>query len=200
MRAQGMGHDVVVCEKRDVIGGEMISASIPDFKWDIKRLLHYYTTEVQKVGLEVRTGTTVTLETLKADAPDVVILATGGEAIIPDIPGIDGDNVITAIDAIVRWDELEVGERVMVLGAGLVGYEVAWFAAQQGRDVVLVSRRNEEDVIKLKEHGTNLAALRKGVRDSGTKILASRELKWVTRRVLPLPQAMERRSSIPLTA
>ena len=84
-----------------------------------------------------------------------------------------------AIDAIVRWNELEVGERVMVLGAGLVGYEVAWFAAQQGRDVVLVSRRNEEDVIKLKEHGTNLAALRKGVRDSGVRILASRELKRV---------------------
>lgn len=179
LRAKEMGHDVVVYEKRDVIGGEMISASIPDFKWDIKRLLHYYITEVQKVGLDVRAGTTVTLDTLKADDPDVVILATGGEAIIPDIPGIDGDNVITAIDAIVRWDELEIGERVMVLGAGLVGYEVAWFAAQQGRDVVLVSRRSEEDVIKLKEHGTNLAVLRKGVRESGTRIVASRELKRV---------------------
>ena len=179
LRAKEMGHDVVLYEKRDVIGGEMISASIPDFKWDIKRLLQYYITEVQKVGLDVQTGTTVTLDTLKADDPDVVILATGGEAIIPDIPGINGDNVITAIDAIVRWDELEVGERVMVLGAGLVGYEVAWFAAQQGRDVVLVSRRSEEDVIKLKEHGTNLAVLRKGVRESGARILASRELKRV---------------------
>ncbi len=179
LRAKAMGHDVVLYEKRDVIGGEMISASIPDFKWDIKRLLQYYITEVQKVGLDVRTGTTVTLDTLKADDPDVVILATGGEAIIPDIPGINGDNVITAIDAIVRWDELEVGERVMVLGAGLVGYEAAWFAAQQGCDVVLVSRRSEEDVIKLKEHGTNLAVLRKGVRESGARILASRELKRV---------------------
>ena len=181
LRAKEMGHDVVVYEKRDVIGGEMISASIPDFKWDVKRLLQYYITEVQKVGLEVRTSTTVTLDTLKADGPDVIILATGGEAIVPDITGIDGDNVITGIDAIVRWDELEVGERVMVLGAGLVGYEVAWFVAQQGREVVLVSRRSEEDVIKLKEHGTNLAALRKGVRDSGVKILASRELKQVNK-------------------
>ena len=67
----------------------------------------------------------------------------------------------------------------MVLGAGLVGYEVAWFAAQQGCDVVLVSRRSEEDVINLKEHGTNLAVLRKGVRDSGAKILPNRELKRV---------------------
>lgn len=179
LRAKEMGHNVVIYEKQDMIGGEMISASIPDFKWDVKRLLNYYITEVQRVGLDVRTSTTVTLDTLKADNPEVVILATGGEAIMPGIPGIDGGNVITAIDAIVHWDELNIGQQVMVLGAGLVGYEVAWFAAQQGRDVVLVSRRNEEDVIKLKEHGTNLAALRKGVRDSGTRILASRELKQV---------------------
>ena len=56
MRAKEMGHDVVVYEKRDVIGGELISASIPDFKWDVKRLLQYYVTEVQRVGLEIRTG------------------------------------------------------------------------------------------------------------------------------------------------
>ena len=198
LRAKEMGHDVVVYEKRDVIGGELISASIPDFKWDVKRLLQYYITEVQKVGLEIRTGTAITLDRLKTDEPDVVILATGGEAIIPDIPGIDGDNVVTAIDAIVRWDELNIGERVMVLGAGLVGYEVAWFAAQQGCDVVLVSRRNEEDVIKLKEHGTNLAALRKGVRDSGAKILASRELKQVDKTgvVLTTSDGMEEFHSI----
>ena len=66
-----------------------------------------------------------------------------------------------------------------MLGAGLVGYEVAWFAAQHGRDVVLVSRRSEDAVIQLKEHGTNLAVLRKGVRDAGVKVLASREPKRV---------------------
>ena len=44
---------------------------------------------------------------------------------------------------------------------------------------MLVSRRSEDDVIKLKEHGTNLAVLRKGVRESGAKILASRELKRI---------------------
>ncbi len=179
LRAKEMGHDVVVYEKRDMIGGEMISASIPDFKWDIKRLLRYYIAEIQKVGLEVRTGTTVTLDILKDDNPDVVILATGSEAVIPDVPGIGRDNAVTAIDAIVRWDEMNIGKRVMVLGAGLVGYEVAWFAAQHGRDVVLVSRRSEADVINLKEHGTNLAMLIKGVRDAGAKVLGSHELKRV---------------------
>jgi 2,4-dienoyl-CoA reductase-like NADH-dependent reductase (Old Yellow Enzyme family)/thioredoxin reductase len=179
LRAKQMGHDVVVYEKRDVMGGELISASIPEFKWDIKRLLRYYEVEVERTGLEVRTGTEVTLDLLKDESPDAVVLAMGGEAIIPDVPGIDGDQVTTAIEAIVRWDELNVGDNVMVLGAGLVGYEVAWFAAQQGRSVVMVSRRQDDDVFKLEEHGTNLAMLIKGVRDAGVEIAANREIQRV---------------------
>ena len=179
LRAREMGHDVVVYEKRDVMGGELISASIPDFKWDIKRLLHYYEREVERTGLEVRMGTEVTLDILKEESPDAIVLATGGEAIIPDVPGIDGENVTTAIEAIVRWDELHVGEQVMVLGAGLVGYEVAWFVAQQGRSVTMVSRRRGEDIFKLEEHGTNLALLIKGVRDAGVDIVGGLELQRV---------------------
>jgi pyruvate/2-oxoglutarate dehydrogenase complex dihydrolipoamide dehydrogenase (E3) component len=64
----------------------------------------------------------------------------------------------------------------MVLGAGLVGYEMAWFAADQGRSVVMVSRRKDEDIFKLEEHGTNLALLIKGVREAGVKIQGNREV------------------------
>ncbi len=179
LRARLMGHHVTVFEKRAEIGGEMISASIPEFKWDIKRLLAYYLREVEKAKLDIRTEREVTLDTVKEESPDIVILATGGEAVIPRVPGIDGKPVITAIDAIVRWNELDIGGSVMVLGAGLVGYEAAWHAAQMGRTVTLVSRRAEENVMKLKEHGTNLALLIKGVRDAGVTILGGRELKAV---------------------
>ena len=182
LRAQQMGHDVVVYEKRDAIGGEMVSASIPDFKWDIKRLLDYYRREVERTGLDVRTGTEVTLDLLKGENPDAVVMATGGEAIIPDAPGIAGERVTTAVDALVRWDELDVGERVIVLGAGLVGYEMAWFAAQQGRSVVMISRRRDEDIFKLDEHGTNLALLIKGVRDAGVEVIGNRRLRRVEER------------------
>ena len=176
LRAREMGHEVVVYEKRDVMGGEMISASIPDFKWDIKNLLRYYEREVERTGLEVRTGMEVTLDLLKAEGPDTVVLATGGEAVLPDIPGIDAPHVTTAIEALENWDTLDIGERVMVLGAGLVGYEMAWFAADQGRSVVMVSRRKDEDIFKLEEHGTNLALLIKGVREAGVKIQGNREV------------------------
>ena len=176
LRAREMGHEVVVYEKRDVMGGEMISASIPDFKWDIKNLLRYYEREVERTGLEVRTGTEVTLDLLKAESPDTVVLATGGEAVLPDIPGIDADHVTTAIEALERWDQLDIGKHVMVLGAGLVGYEMAWFAADQGRSVVMVSRRQDEDIFKLEEHGTNLALLIKGVREAGVQIQGNREV------------------------
>ena len=64
----------------------------------------------------------------------------------------------------------------MVLGAGLVGYEVAWHVAEQGRDVTMVSRRPDDQVGNLEEHGTNLALLIKGIRDAGVKVLASQQL------------------------
>ena len=179
LRAQAMGHKVVVFEKRDLLGGEMVSASIPDFKWDIKRLLTYYEVEVDKAVLDVRLGVDVTLDTLKEEGADVVILATGGRAIMPDVPGISDGRVVTAIDALVRWDELEIGERVVVLGAGLVGYEMAWHAAEQGRDVLMVSRRAEDEVANLEEHGTNLALLIKGTRDAGVRVVSGHDLKAV---------------------
>ena len=176
LRAREMGHDAVVFERRDSLGGEMISASIPEFKWDIRRLLNYYEVEVERTGLEVRLGVEVTVDTLKEEGADAVVLATGGEAVVPDVPGIDGDCVATAIDALVRWDELDIGERVMVLGAGLVGYETAWHAGSQGREVTMVSRRGEDEVGNLEEHGTNLALLIKGTREAGVRVLAEREL------------------------
>lgn len=179
LRAREMGHEVVVFEKQDRIGGEMISASIPSFKWDIKRLLRYYEVEVENAGLEVHTGTTVTVDLLKDYAPDAVILATGGEAIMPEVPGIESDCVLQAIDALVRWEELNIGARVMVIGAGLVGYEMAWFAAEQGRSVSMISRRVGEEVANLEEHGTNLALLIKGTRDAGVRIIGGRQLARV---------------------
>ena len=179
LRAREMGHDVVVYERHHTIGGEMISASIPEFKWDIKRLLKYYEVEVERTGLEVRLGAEVTAETLREEDADAVVLATGGEAIVPDIPGIDDDCVVTAIDALVRWKSSTIGERVMVLGAGLVGYEMAWHAAAEGRAVTMVSRRNENEVGNLEEHGTNLALLIKGTREAGVRVLASSELEAV---------------------
>ena len=179
LRANQMGHEVVVFERRDVIGGEMVSASIPSFKWDIKRLLKYYEIEVQKAALDIRLGIDVSLSILEAEGPDTVVLATGGKAILPQVPGLDSDHVLAACDALVGWDDLDIGERVMVLGAGLVGYEMAWHAAEQGRHVTMVSRRAEEDVANLEEHGTNLALLIKGTRDAGVQVLAERQLKGV---------------------
>ena len=148
----------------------MISGSIPNFKWEVKRLAEYYEREVEMADLDVRLNTPVTVDLLRQTEPDVVILATGGEALKPDVPGLEGASVVNAIDALVRWDEVDIGGQVAVLGAGLVGYEVAWYAAQQGRSVVMISRRASEKVSQLKEHGTNLALLIKGVRDAGVRV------------------------------
>ena len=70
------------------------------------------------------------------EAPDAVILATGGVPLIPDIPGIDGDRVVTA-KALLRG-EVECGQRVLIVGGNMVGMETADFLGEHHHDVTVV--------------------------------------------------------------
>ncbi|GAH87143.1 unnamed protein product, partial [marine sediment metagenome] len=68
--------------------------------------------------------------------PHAVIVATGAVPIIPDIPGIDGKNVATAID-VLTWNK-ETGQSVVIIGGGLIGCETAEFLSQKGKQVTIV--------------------------------------------------------------
>lgn len=69
---------------------------------------------------------------------EAVILATGATPIIPDIPGIRGENVITAVNLLLGRGKL--GEKVIVLGGGLVGCETALYLAEKGKKVTILKR------------------------------------------------------------
>jgi pyruvate/2-oxoglutarate dehydrogenase complex dihydrolipoamide dehydrogenase (E3) component len=66
----------------------------------------------------------------------VLIAAVGAESTIPDIPGVRGGNVIMADD--LRKPGVEIGERVVILGGGLVGCEEAVYLAMLGKDVTVI--------------------------------------------------------------
>jgi pyruvate/2-oxoglutarate dehydrogenase complex dihydrolipoamide dehydrogenase (E3) component len=87
-------------------------------------------------GVEVRLHTEVTPELAAQIKPDVLIVAVGAEPIIPQIPGIDGNNVIIANDLPNNYDK--VGQKVIVLGGGLVGCETALHLAIEGRKVTVI--------------------------------------------------------------
>ena len=87
--------------------------------------------------MKVRLGKAATLEVVEQLKPDVVILATGGISIVPTITGVNRGNVVQA------WDVLrgkKIGNRVVVIGGGMVGCDTADFLAKKGKTVTVVTR------------------------------------------------------------
>jgi NADPH-dependent 2,4-dienoyl-CoA reductase/sulfur reductase-like enzyme len=134
--ASARGHQVILYEKNSTLGGQFRIAAIPPFKQDISKAIAYYIHMCKKHGVSFKLGTNATVEQIVTDHPDVVILATGGEAIIPDICGIDGPRMATA------WDILEgkkqAGNKVLVVGGGMVGCEVSDFLGEHLHRVTMV--------------------------------------------------------------
>lgn len=130
------GHEVIIWEKKEALGGNMVPSSVPDFKSDYKLLIDYYITQLGKSNATVELGKEATPELVKEADADVIFIATGGKPHIPDIPGVDKPFVATAIDILLA--KKTVGERVAIIGGGLVGCEVALYLAQQGKTVVIV--------------------------------------------------------------
>lgn len=130
------GHRVVLCEKSGELGGALKSERGIPFKSDLYGFIAVKARQMEKAGVEVRLNTEVTPELCEKLAPDVLVVAVGAEPIIPPIPGIDGENVVIANELHEKMDR--VGQKVAILGGGLVGCETAVYLAQQGKDVTVV--------------------------------------------------------------
>jgi 2,4-dienoyl-CoA reductase-like NADH-dependent reductase (Old Yellow Enzyme family)/thioredoxin reductase len=130
------GHRVVLCEKSGRLGGALNFAAAIAFKHDLYALIATYALRMQKAGVEVRLNTEVTEALVEMEAPDVLVLAVGASPIIPAIPGIEGATVVVAND--LSEAEGRMGERVVIMGGGLVGCEAAVHLAQQGKGVTVV--------------------------------------------------------------
>lgn len=143
------GHEVTLYEKADELGGVFIAASAFDFKGDDKRLLKWYKKQIADLKIEVRLGTEFT----EADAKnyDVIFVATGARERKLDIPGFDQENVTYAVDTLLRQDIRE--QKVVIVGGGLTGCEIAYALAAKGCEVTVVEM---EDTI-LNVEGLNAA-------------------------------------------
>ncbi len=123
------GHMVTLLEKADHTGGQFKTAGVAPSKFDVNRLVKYYTRMCKASGVDVRLNTEATAETVLAMKPDAVILATGGTPVRPRIEGIDGEKVVQAVD-VLEGRVLAEG-KVLVCGGGLVGCEVAEFLQER---------------------------------------------------------------------
>ena len=129
------GHEVLIFEKSNRLGGHLIEGSVPDFKQDYRKLLLWYVRQLRTLNVEIRLGTEVTPAIVAHEKPDVVIVATGSTGILPNIPGIQLPGVVTCIELL---QGKKAGDTVVVVGGGLVGCETALWMAQQGKKVTIV--------------------------------------------------------------
>jgi 2-enoate reductase len=130
------GHRVTLYEKTNILGGHLIPAGVPPFKKDLQGLLDWYKSEIQDLGVEVRFECEVTLNLINREKTDVVIIATGAKPIVPSIPGIQKELVTTAPEVLLGKKKL--GEKVIVVGGGLIGCETAIWLAEQKKIVTII--------------------------------------------------------------
>ena len=128
--AADRGHDVVLFEAGDDIGGQFRLAQRIPGKEEFAETLRYYRRQVERTGVDLRLDTPVTAEELIAEGFDEVVVATGVRPRIPDIPGIDRPEVVR-YDQVVSG-EVEVGDHVAVIGAGGIGFDVCELLTHPG--------------------------------------------------------------------
>ncbi|WP_159945506.1 NADPH-dependent 2,4-dienoyl-CoA reductase [Nocardiopsis sp. FR6] len=117
------GHSVTLFDSADEIGGQLNLARRVPGKQEFDETLRYFRVQLDKHGVDLRLDTTVTAADL-ADY-DEVVLATGVTPRVPGIPGTDHPTVVGYTD--VLSGRAEVGERVAIIGAGGIGFDVAAF-------------------------------------------------------------------------
>jgi 2,4-dienoyl-CoA reductase-like NADH-dependent reductase (Old Yellow Enzyme family)/thioredoxin reductase len=134
LTAQRRGYTVTLLEKNSKLGGQFALAYATPGKEAMEQPFRSLARAVERSGVELRTGTEATLETVLALEPDRVIVATGSKPVVPPVPGLE--DPLTAEQ--VLTGAREPGHRVLVLGGGLVGIEMAEYLAKRGREVEVV--------------------------------------------------------------
>jgi 2,4-dienoyl-CoA reductase (NADPH2) len=124
------GHAVTLLEAAAEIGGQFNMAKRIPGKEEFHETLRYFRRRLELTGVDLRLNTRACAEDLGEAGFDEVILACGVLPRVPDIPGQEHPMVLSYIDVLLG--DAPVGERVAIVGAGGIGFDVAEFLAHRG--------------------------------------------------------------------
>ena len=139
IQACARGHHVTLLEKGEKLGGQLFYTDYVWFKKDMRLYRDWLIRMTMRSGARVLLNTEATPVLVKQMNPDVVIVAVGADPFIPPIAGVDRKNVYTAVD--IFADSSVLGDRVVLVGGGLVGCETALHLARNGKQVMILEMR-----------------------------------------------------------
>jgi 2,4-dienoyl-CoA reductase (NADPH2) len=171
LQASERGHDVSLYERDREIGGNLRIGSRQPFKKEHRDLLDHYRRRLERSSVRFIPAHELKADEILEKGADVVVLAVGSTEAVPDIPGFDGPGVTTA-RGFLQDDRLrtEGKGRTAVVGAGLVGCELAWYLSQLGREVYLLDILPHEQWL-VDEHATNRFTLIENLSQGGVHML-----------------------------
>ena len=141
--AAARGHKVELFEKTGKIGGRIVPGSVPAVKFDIKNYLSWLENELKTAektgGLKLRLNTEATPESIRGGKFDAAVVAVGTKLLSLNLPGSADVKMEQAVDVLNDAGRLGDAKKIVVVGGGVVGCEMAqWLAYEKGLDVTVV--------------------------------------------------------------
>ncbi|MHA1230675.1 MAG: oxidoreductase [Candidatus Helarchaeota archaeon] len=124
------GHEVILYEKNEYLGGAFYLAAIPPGREEFMRAIDWLKHQLEKLNVKIVLNTECTLDTIEKIKPDEIIVAIGGKDFIPPIPGIDLPHVTMARDVLLG--KVHIKDDIVIIGGGATGVETALYVAELG--------------------------------------------------------------------
>jgi 2,4-dienoyl-CoA reductase-like NADH-dependent reductase (Old Yellow Enzyme family)/thioredoxin reductase len=167
------GHKVTLYEKNEELGGRFLLAALPPKKQVLQDFTDYLTRRLRKLPVKIGLKKPFQLASLRRGKPDVVIIATGSKPLFPPIDGIRESKAISVEDAL--SGSVPLGRKILIVGGGGIGAEVADYLSENGREVTIVEMLEgiALDLVahlhyflnkRLREKGVHILTSTKGVR------------------------------------
>jgi 2,4-dienoyl-CoA reductase-like NADH-dependent reductase (Old Yellow Enzyme family)/thioredoxin reductase len=172
--ASQRGHEVILCEKSDALGGLLKFADTDSLKHDLRRYKEYLVRRVYNMNIKILLNTEVTDEIIEQFSPDSIIIATGSRPIVPHIKGIE--NAHHATDIYFKPENIK-GDKIVIIGGGLIGVEAGLHLRNMGKNVTVLEM--------LGDYAVDAGFCYKGglvrtVSELGVNIVTSAEVKEVS--------------------
>ena len=166
------GHRVSLYEKTDRLGGVLLCEEKVPFKKHLAEYLARQARRLYDAGVEVHLNRALTPEEAEALGADVIIAAIGSKPAMPEIPGLERTVEVTRAYA----DPEALGKRVLILGGGMAGTELAVYLQSLGREAVVIEA---EKTLNFANNSCHRSAVLEQLRKRGIETRTQTRVKAV---------------------